>query len=321
MKKSFLKKITKKLTSICIAAAMALGVISISDTKLDVKAAFDAPYYNLDINGGYWGGTYYELNHQIIKDAFFCDGYFTYYMQMDGTAMRDRLTYHPDGEHVIYFDEKGHEVFNSFVNVRKSIAGEDVNDFCFFDVHGYMYTNVLTYNQDGTALYYANPYGVMERSGWFQFAEGAGGVAGALGITEGTWGYAYSDGRVDPESIGDESVKNSFKPNYTHQHIWENVGHTEPRYYRVDTGEDVTDGQIVAVDGQLCIITGYIGGYQCLVCGTKVNSAQEIDDHVWGTHNGEANYGTWQEPIYVAVTQKSIYVEDYQRCISCGTRK
>ncbi len=42
MKKSFLKKITKKLTSICIAAAMALGVISISDTKLDVKAAFDA---------------------------------------------------------------------------------------------------------------------------------------------------------------------------------------------------------------------------------------------------------------------------------------
>ena len=30
-----------------------------------------------------------------------------YYFKSDGTPMKDRLTYHPDGEHIIYFDANG----------------------------------------------------------------------------------------------------------------------------------------------------------------------------------------------------------------------
>lgn len=58
--------------------------------------------------------------------------------------MKDRLTYHPDGEHVIYFDSEGHDVFSDFARVKKSISGDNVNDLCFFDVYGYMYVDVVT---------------------------------------------------------------------------------------------------------------------------------------------------------------------------------
>ena len=54
----------------------------------------------------------YDANGNMVKNNFKCDGTYTYYFQNDGTAMTDRLTYHPDGEHVIYFDENGQpEVF------------------------------------------------------------------------------------------------------------------------------------------------------------------------------------------------------------------
>ena len=124
------------------------------------------------------------------------------------------------------------EVFSNFKNVKKSISGDAVDDLCFFDVYGYMYVNVLTFNQAGTDLYYANPYGVMECSGWFQFAKDAGGVAEPLGIKEGMWGYAYVDGVIDPASIGDESVKNTF--------VATPDGHVKPEYNDV---VDDTEGQ------------------------------------------------------------------------------
>ncbi|MBQ9199540.1 MAG: hypothetical protein IJ141_05125 [Lachnospiraceae bacterium] len=174
---------------------------------IEPKAAFVANHYDLTIDGGYWNGIYYELNGNIVKNAFFTDGTYTYFLQADGTPMTDRLTYHPDGIHVIYFDSEGHEVFSNFAHVKKSISGDAVDDLCFFDVYGYMYVNFLTFNQDGTALYYANPYGVMECSGWFQFAGDAGYVAEAYGITEGTWAYAAADGKVDPASIGNKSTE------------------------------------------------------------------------------------------------------------------
>ncbi len=154
----------------------------------------------------------FDSSDNLVINEFKCDGTYTYYFQLDGTAMKDRLSYHPDGTHIIYFDGAGHEVFSNFSHVKKSIAGEPVDDLCFFDVYGYMYVNVLTFNQSGTALYYANPYGVMECNGWFQFAEGAGGVAEPLGAAEGKWGYAYSNGVIDAGSIGDESVKTTFVP-------------------------------------------------------------------------------------------------------------
>ena len=139
----------------------------------------------------------YDSKGKPVINEFKCDGTYTYYFQLDGTVMKDRLSYHPDGEHVIYFDSEGHEVFSDFANVKKTIAGEDVNDFCFFNVFGYMYVDVITYDKEGKNLYYANPYGVMEMGKWFQFSDTvkwaddtpAEGIAGG-------YGYANEDGTL-----------------------------------------------------------------------------------------------------------------------------
>ena len=36
-----------------------------------------------------------------------------YYFKSDGTPMKDRLTHHPDGEHIIYLDANGAMVSNT----------------------------------------------------------------------------------------------------------------------------------------------------------------------------------------------------------------
>ncbi|MBQ9199130.1 MAG: hypothetical protein IJ141_03010 [Lachnospiraceae bacterium] len=199
-----------RVKALAIAGAMMLSLAqTISLPAIDVKAAFEAKHYDIRENGGKWNGYYYVLDGQLVTDAFFCDGEYTYFLQADGSPMKDRLTYHPDGEHIIYFDGQGHEVFSNFYNVKKSISGDEVDDLCFFDVYGYMYVNFLTFDQEGKKLYYANPYGVMDQGTWFQFAADAGEVAAAYGAGEGTWAYAYKDGRVDPNSIG---KKDSYTP-------------------------------------------------------------------------------------------------------------
>ena len=151
-------------------------------------SAYEGFDFYIDENGNV---RCYDKKGNIVINEFKCDGTYTYYFQLDGTAMKDRLSYHPDGEHVIYFDAEGHEVFSDFANVKKTIAGEDVNDFCFFNVFGYMYVDVLTYDKTGTYLYYANPYGVMEMGKWFQFSDSVEWADGtpAEGIAGG-YGYA-----------------------------------------------------------------------------------------------------------------------------------
>ena len=154
-------------------------------------------YYNININGGYWDGTHYTLNGQVITNAFFSDGTNTYYLQADGTPMKNRLTYHPDGEHVIFFDTDGHEVFSNFANVKQSIAGEPVDDLCFFNVYGYMYVNKLTYDQSGQNLYYINEYGVMERGNkWFQFPDYIEDVSGDKTWIHQAYGFATENGTL-----------------------------------------------------------------------------------------------------------------------------
>lgn len=172
------------VASVTVLAALGAG-------KMSVQAAFDAKHYNyLDAQGntvGTWDGThYYDADGNMVKNAFFCDGTYTYFLQNDGTPMKDRLTYHPDGEHIIYFDEKGHEVFSNFANVKQSIAGEPVDDLCFFDVYGYMYVDTRTYDQSGTKLYYVNEYGIIERNKWIQFSASYNKA----------YGYANADGSL-----------------------------------------------------------------------------------------------------------------------------
>lgn len=152
-----------------------------------------------------------QSGRRIINE-FRCDGTYTYYFQADGTAMRNRLTYHPDGIHIIYFDEYGHEVFDNFAYVKQSIAGDPVDDMCYFNTYGYMYVDFLTYDITGTYLYYANPYGVMERTGWFKFSDGGIGYAntdGTLMVNQfayDQWGrlvYVKGDGHLAVGWISD----------------------------------------------------------------------------------------------------------------------
>ena len=165
----------------------------------ELVADNDGLHFYIQDNGDV---TCYTANDKEVYRGFACDGTDTYFFQWDGTAMRDRLTYHPDGEHVIYFDENGHEVFNDFAHVKHSIAGEEVDDYCFFNVYGYMYVDVITYDKTGTVLYYINPYGVMEIDKWFQFSDTVkwGDDMPTEGIAEG-YGYANADGTLMKDQI------------------------------------------------------------------------------------------------------------------------
>ncbi len=44
---------------------------------------------------------YFREDGTMIYNDWYFDGTWTYYLQYDGTPMKDRLTYHPDGEHII----------------------------------------------------------------------------------------------------------------------------------------------------------------------------------------------------------------------------
>ena len=140
-------------------------------------------YYDKDGN---------KLQNTWLQGTDSPDGY-TYYIQNDGSVMQDRLTYHPDGEHVIYFDKDGHEVFDAFVNVKKDVQGQDVDYIGYFDTFGYAYVNKTTYgNGEGAyakdALFYINDYGVLENKGWFKNAAGEIGYAATNGtLTTSQW--------------------------------------------------------------------------------------------------------------------------------------
>lgn len=174
-------------------------------------------YYNIVENGGSFetdenGDYHYILDGKLIKNAFFCDGTYTYYLQNDGTPMKDRLTYHPDGEHIIYFDSSGHECFDVPAHIYVDIAGNPVDDVCYFDSSGYLTIDRRDFEVDGTPYYY-NSYGVRQKDGWFQFTDGNYGYAGAKGdLVHNTFGYNscgqkvfyHWDGTVARGLIADE---------------------------------------------------------------------------------------------------------------------
>ena len=151
----------------------AIGAIGIIGTfafggKMSVEA---------HTNGGFgWDGRLYDNNGNVVVNDFVFDGFYTYYAQADGTPMKDRLTYHPDGQHIIYFDGEGHEVFSDF----KYCAS--VGYTCYFDSQGYIYKDQITY-VDGVP-YYLNGNGKLEDAGWFRFANGL------------DYGYANEDGSL-----------------------------------------------------------------------------------------------------------------------------
>ncbi len=130
----------------------------------EVVGGRTVPYYNLGSDGGLWDGKYYKRNGKTIKDAFFCDGTYTYYLQADGTPMKNKLTYHPNGVDLIYFDEKGHELFDEFRYCK------NVGYTCYFNTYGYLYKNEITFSNGKT--YYLDGTGRMKQSEWFKFYNG-----------------------------------------------------------------------------------------------------------------------------------------------------
>ena len=165
MKKALLKAVT--------FFVMVLAICSVG--KVSVKAYTTGELKTEN------GTQYLYSNGQKVINDFVFDGTYTYYAQADGTPMTDRLTYHPDGEHIIYFDTYGHEVFSNFQYCPS------VGYACYFDSQGYIYKDQLTF-VDGIP-FYLNANGKLEDSGWFQFANGV------------DYGYAYPDGSLDNEGF------------------------------------------------------------------------------------------------------------------------
>ncbi len=163
-------KITQDLSSEWVVAGAPVDEASVQLTRQygAVYASYDGYTFRKDVDGYVRA---FDAQNNIAKNCFKCDGTYTYYLGWNGACFKDQLTYHPDGVHVIYFDKDGHEVFSDFAHVSKSIAGDPVDDNCFFDVFGYMYVDVLTWDKKGEKLLYANPYGRLECEGWFQFSE------------------------------------------------------------------------------------------------------------------------------------------------------
>lgn len=190
-------------------------------------------------------------------NEFVSDGTYTYYYQEDGTPMTNRLTYHPDGVHVIYFDEYGHEVFSNFHQVLTGVAGDDMGSdaYCYFDVNGYMYTNAVTYDVTGTKLYYINPYGLMEHTGWFSFAAGTGygNTGNPWNLVASHFGYANADGTL-----------------ITNQLVWDDSGNA---YYMQGNGEGL---RMPAND--LSTVKTSLGFFQAVGASDAVAVLQEQND-------------------------------------------
>ena len=178
-------------------AVLSLGLIAVVKLSTISAKAIEAGWYdiqksNISIDEN---GVHRFEDGSLVQDAFLFDGVYTYFIQKNGTAMKDRLTYHPDGVHVIYFDQNGHEVFDNFAHITMSIAGTPVDDTCYFNTFGYLYVDETTFvtNADGTqTAYYMNGQGLLQLGGWFKYANGedigyADPTTGALMYSQ--WGY------------------------------------------------------------------------------------------------------------------------------------
>lgn len=154
-----------------------------SDSSMLAAGGRTVDYYSLSAEGGTWDGRHYiKADGTMATDVFFFDGTYTYYLMTDGTPMTDKLTYHPDGEHIVYFDQNGHEVFTTFQYCTS------VQYTCYFDSNGYLYKDQITFVGDKT--YYLNGNGAMEQNGWFQFANGR------------DYGWANTDGTLNTTGWG-----------------------------------------------------------------------------------------------------------------------
>ena len=169
---------------------------SVEETE-NVSVGMQYGYKSYSDSGVSKNGDKWIYNGNIIINSFFFDGNYTYFLQADGTPMKDRITYHPNGIDIIYFDENGHEVFDDFVFC------DSVGYTCYFDSQGYLYKDQITFNKQGNPCY-LNENGKLEDSGWFRFANGL------------DYGYAKEDGSLKCEGFEVDPSKNTNNVYYFH---------------------------------------------------------------------------------------------------------
>ena len=166
---------------------------------------YSGDHYKTDADGTIHA---YRADGSKIINQFVFDGRYTYYFQADGTAMRDRLTYHPDGIHIIYLDVYGHEVFTNFQYCPS------VGYTCYFDSQGYLYKDQITFV--GNSVYYLNANGAMEQSGWFRFANGL------------DYGFANSDGTLITTGFSYDLDDENDRKKYE---VWQKAMEAAEQYY------------------------------------------------------------------------------------------
>ena len=81
MKRKFLKS---ALVGLTLCAGITFGMTLKNENK-----AHAAGYYNININGGRFDGNTYVCNGKVMKNCFFCDGTYTYYLDHNGHPMKD----------------------------------------------------------------------------------------------------------------------------------------------------------------------------------------------------------------------------------------
>lgn len=118
----------------------------------------------------------YNPDGSSVVNDFKCDGIYTYYFQADGTAMKNTLTYDPQGTGLIYFDSDGHMAFDAFWYC------ENVGYTCYFNSNGRAVFDEIVFCNNNA--YYLNACGKMETEGFFSFANGV------------DYGYANADGTL-----------------------------------------------------------------------------------------------------------------------------
>lgn len=186
-----MKKSKIVMLLMCLIIGTGIGTMDVKAAEVEEQNIVE--HYDIRYDGGSWDGiNYYLSDGMLVKNAFFCDGTYSYCLQNDGSPMKDRTSYYPDGEHIIYFDANGHEIFNEFVYCN------DLKYRCYFDANGFMYKNQVTY-KEGKA-YYLDMCGRMKEHEWFRYD----GEPDTFGYP--SYGYAYADGSLKNDGF-------SYDPN------------------------------------------------------------------------------------------------------------
>lgn len=161
------------------------GTVNGITGQVDMNFWYDDGIRNYDENLAVTDNShirYTDASGNIRTNQFYCDGTYTYYLQADGSPMTNKLSWDPEGTGLIYFDEQGHMLFDTFKYCK------DVGYTCYFATNGRAYFDQLTFYHN--KAYYMDGNGKMQTDGWFQFANKV------------DYGFARSDGSLVTDTFG-----------------------------------------------------------------------------------------------------------------------